>query len=477
MSAWLIFLAVGFYMAILFAIAWQRDREAALPGFQQSPVIYALAVAVYCTSWTFFGAVGTASSSGWEYLPIYLGPALVFLLFPGVLRRIGDVAEKEGVTTLSDFLAARYGKSRWIGALVAVAAVVGSLPYISLQLKSVGMSFEALVGPGGTRAPTSGIETVLVTAIGLAAFAILFGARHSDLTRHNAGLMRVLAFEAIIKLLALIAVALVSWRILNLADGAQIPSFVDIFPADLSARFLTITLLSMAAIFCLPRQFHIGFIERRDHQDLAVARWLFPMYLVITSLVVIPITLAGAGTLPAAVSADLYVLQLPLAQNNTWMALLVFLGGFSAATGMVIVATIALSNMITNELIVPALMRAGALTNFSGDAGARILSIRRFVIVAIIMLAYGYYRLDGSGEALAQIGLLSFAAAAQFAPALLGAVYWKGARHMGALWGLSLGLGVWAYTLFLPALLGQAAIAEYVPTWLDPHGLFGFGFG
>lgn len=477
MPTWLIIVSVVLYMVILFGIAWQRDKEASRPGFSQSPIVYALAIAVYCTSWTFFGAVGTAASSGWDYLPIYLGPALVFLFLPGLLKRIGSVAEREGVTSLSDFLASRYGKSRSIGAIVAIGAVVGSLPYIALQLKSVGMSVQALLNPAGAVPTQSGAESVLITAIGLALFAILFGARHSDLTRHNAGLMRVLAFEAIIKLLALLAVAILSLNLIGSGAIDRVPQVGQVFPAEFSTRFITITLLSMAAIICLPRQFHVGFIERRNAHDLSLARWLFPLYMLVTSLVVIPITLAGAGGLPSTIPADLYVLELPLVHNNAWLALLVFLGGFSAATGMVIVATIALSNMVTNELIVPAFMRSGHLSNISGDAGARILSIRRFVIAGIIFLAYGYFRVGGSSEALAQIGLLSFAAAAQFAPALLGAVYWRGAKQAGAIWGLSLGLIVWAYTLFLPAIVGYGAMLSALPAWLDPHALFGLDFG
>jgi len=364
MPAWLIIVSVVLYMAILFGMAWQRDRQAMAPNFKQSPIIYALVIAVYCTSWTFFGAVGTAAESGWDYLPIYLGPALVFLFLPGLLRRIGEVVEREGVTSLSDFLASRYGKSRSLGAVVAVGAVIGSLPYIALQLKSVGMSVEALLQPVGDLPTESGAESVLVTAIALALFAILFGARHSDLTRHNAGLMRVLAFEAVIKLLALIAVAVLSISLINSDAIAQVPPVAEVFPADFSVRFVTITLLSMAAIVCLPRQFHVGFIERRDGRDLAVARWLFPLYMLVTSLVVIPITLAGASGLPSSIPADLYVLELPLVHNSPWLALLVFLGGFSAATGMVIVATLALSTMVPNVMIVPAFVPSGSFAQF-----------------------------------------------------------------------------------------------------------------
>ena len=478
MPAWLIITCVMAYMAVLFWMAWKRDRDAAKPGFVQSPIIYALALAVYCTSWTFFGAVGTAASSGWEYLPIYLGPALVFLVLPGLLKRIGDVAEREGVTTLSDFLASRYGKSRGLGALVAIAAVMGSLPYIALQLKSVGMSVQAMLNSQGELPTSSGAEPVLVTAIALALFAILFGARHSDLTKHNAGLMRVLAFEAIIKIAALIAVGVMSLSLINAAPSGQIPAMAEVFsPIDFSTRFITITLLAMAAIICLPRQFHVTMIERRDTRDHNTARWLFPMYLLVTSIVVIPIALAGSGTLPASVPADLYVLELPLMNDNAWLALFVFLGGFSAATGMVIVATIALSNMVTNELIVPAFMRSGRLSNIIGESGAGLLMIRRLVIIAVILLAYGYFRVAGNSEALAQIGLLSFVAAAQFAPALIASVYWRAAKQGGAFAGLLIGMLVWTYTLFLPAIIGVDTLTSVLPAWLNPHALIGLDFG
>ncbi|MEM8617241.1 MAG: hypothetical protein AAGF20_09940 [Pseudomonadota bacterium] len=213
MPAWLIIVILAAYMALLFALAWQRDRDANTKGFEQSPYIYALALAVYCTSWTYFGAVGTAASSGLEYLPIYLGPALVFLCMPRLLQRIGDIAERESVTSISDFLSARYGKSRLVAALVTVGAAAGSLPYIALQLKSVGMSFQSLMSTSGEAiTPQSQGQLVFITALGLALFAILFGARHSDMTRNNAGLMRLLAFEALLKLCALVAVCLLSIR-------------------------------------------------------------------------------------------------------------------------------------------------------------------------------------------------------------------------------------------------------------------------
>lgn len=479
MPVWIILFVTALYLAGLFWIAWRRDREATEPGFVQHPIIYALAIAVYCTSWTYFGAVGTAVSSGWDYLPIYLGPIIVFTLMPGLVRRIGDIVRREGVTSLSDFLSARYGKSQSVATLATIAAVTGSLPYIALQLKSVGMSFVALaqsVPQDDSSRPAD--ETVLVMALILAVFAILFGARQSDKTRHNAGLMRVLALEALVKLGALLAVCLLSLSLLGSEAVTLSPDALTVFePGSLSARFITITLLSMGAIICLPRQFHITMIERRDRQEMATARWLFPLYLTATSLVVVPIALVGMSVLPANSPADLYVLNLPLSQGDGILALIVFLGGFSAAMGMVIVSTVALSTMVTNDLIVPALLKSGRFSSLTGDSGARLLSIRRGVILALLLLAYGYYRAAGGSEALAQIGLLSFAAAIQFAPALLGAIYWKDGRRAGAIAGLILGLGIWAYTLFLPALLGHGRFSASVPDWLNPHALFGASFG
>lgn len=476
MAVWLVALAICAYMAGLFWLAWRQDRKTDTAGFKPSPFVYALALSVYCTSWTYFGAVGTAASSGWDYLPIYLGPALIFLFMHQTFRRIGDIAERESVTSLSDFLSARYGKSRGVAALATLVAVAGSLPYIALQLKSVGSSFLALTTTADYT-PADSNETVLLTALVLAIFAILFGARQADNTQHNAGLMRILAIEGIVKLLALIAVCALSFMILGRPDLPSAPTTENVFAFEgLSGRFITITLLAMAAAICLPRQFHVGMIERRNAGEVSRARWVFPLYLLATSLVVIPITLAGLSFLPAGSSPDLFVLSLPMQQGWDWLALVVFLGGFSAATGMVIVSTIALSIMVTNDLVVPAIIRSGRFSSMTGDAGKRLLFVRRAVIVAIVLLAWVYYRIGGSSAALAQTGLLSFAAAIQFAPAILGAVYWRSAKRTGVLAGIGVGITIWAYTLFLPSIFGADRIADLVPTMLHPQALLGLGF-
>ncbi len=475
MPVWLIIAVTTLYVLGLFYIAWKGDKDAK-NNTELGPlsgVGYALALAVYCTSWTYFGAVGTAASSGWDYLTIYAGPALVFLAFPHIVRRIGDIAQRESITSLSDFLSARYGKSRGVAMLATLAAVTGSLPYISLQLKSVGLSLSAMAGQVE---PSN--ESVLLTAIAMAAFAIFFGARQSDVTQHNRGLMHVLGFEAIIKLLALIMVCALS---ITIVDGGM-PTIMREAQShfgdySITSRTVTMLLLAMAAIICLPRQFHVSIIERRDRSEVNWARWVFPLYLLITSFVVVPITMAGLSEYPTGVSPDLFVLQLPLGQGDGLLAMFVFLGGFSAATGMVIVSTIALSTMVTNDIIVPNFIERGKLTSGSGDGGATLILIRRLVIVALLLMAYGYYRLAEDSAALAQIGLLSFAAAAQFAPSLLGSIYWRHGKKSGVIFGLAAGVLIWGYTLFLPAVFGAENMAAVMPNILHPHSLFGSNFG
>lgn len=475
MPIWLIILVIILYTLGLFFIAWDGDRRAAAGETKFRAISYALAIAVYCTSWTYFGAVGTAASSQWDYVWIYAGPALVFLTFTGVIRRIGDIAQKESVTSLSDFLSARYGKSREVAVLATLAAVMGALPYIALQLKSVGMSFSALADQGAESQPAN--ETVLLTALAMAVFAIFFGARQTDVTKHNPGLISVLSFEAIIKLMALIAVCLLSVHTLGgdfqVWSGRTVDHFGNY---SISGRAITTLFLSTAAIICLPRQFHVAIIERQDKSDLNMAKWLFPIYLIVTTIVVIPITIAGLELLPYGSSPDLFVIALPLSSGDGVLAMFVFLGGFSAATGMVIVSTLALSTMITNDLIFPIFFNQSISKNSPTDQAKLLVLIRRIVIFSVLLLAYGYFRMARDSGALAQIGLLSFAAAAQFSPALIGAVYWRSGKHVGVLWGLGTGMIVWAYTMFLPAIFGVETVASFAPVALHPHGLFGLTF-
>lgn len=474
----LVLLVAALYTATLFWIAWNGDKRAEREGPDRaiSPNTYALALAVYCTSWTFYGAVGSAWSSGWDYLPIYLGPALVFLLLPRLIRRIALITRRESITSLADFLSARYGRSQGLAAAVTLAALIGAMPYVALQLQSIAMSLEAVTTDTisvGSR-PANG--TTFAIALALAVFAILFGTRGSDATRRNPGILRVLAFEAIVKLAALIAVAILSIGLLSGTEGSGLAIAAERFTPRItpSLDFITLIILSMAAIICLPRQFHVQFIERRNAADLSRARWLFPLYLLATSAVVIPITLAGATVLPTGTPGDLFVLRLPQSEGQSALALLVFLGGFSAATGMVIVSAIAISTMVTNDLVMPMLLKTGWLEASGGRVGRLIVVLRRAVICAILLLAWIYCAFAQSGEALAKIGQLSFAAAAQFAPALIGAVVWPKGHRNGAIAGLIVGMSIWFYTLLLPTLVGIEGLrAAQFDGLIDPHALLG----
>ncbi|MAK60269.1 MAG: hypothetical protein CMK09_04770 [Ponticaulis sp.] len=477
MPVWIIICSVVGYIAILFCLGLWGDRRAKAQRSSHRPLIYSMALAVYCTSWTYYGGVGTAVSSGWDYVAIYLGPAIVFIFFSGAIGRIASVAQRERINSLSDFLSARYGKSRSLAALATMAAVLGILPYIALQLKSVGMSFSALADSHQPQA-TNRYDTVFAVALALAVFAIVFGTRRSDTTEKNSGLMHILAFESFLKLATLLVVALLAiWGLKDYSGEKLSTAFQSFEFNGYSNRFITTAMLSMAAIICLPRQFHVAIIERNNEAEGRFARWSFPIYLLLTSLVVIPIAGAGVALLDPSISPDLYVMALPLSANEDLLALLVFLGGFSAATGMVIVSSVALSTMITNDLIVPLFLKSGSRVNLGGISGGRLLLVRRLAIFAILLLAYGYYRIADNSAALAQIGLLSFAAASQFAPALIGAIFWREGHRNGALFGLACGTILWTYCLFLPALLPNAALFEALPGYLNPQALFGMSFG
>lgn len=473
MTAWVPLAAALGYTLVLFAVAWRTEKRVAAPRHRVAT--YALSLAVYCTSWTFFGAVGTAAGSGWNYLPIYLGPALLFLLAPQFLERLITVARREGATSIADFISSRHGKSPALAALVTALALFSALPYIALQLKSVGMSYAELVASGPTRGASSANDSIVfAVAIALAFFAILFGTRRYDSAGRNRGLVVAVAVESAVKLAALCIVGIFAFLLFNAASLPVQAQGVARFSAQfdtarLSPDFVTITLLSMAAVICLPRQFYVAVVEAPDAAIVRRARWPFIGYMALTSLVVLPITLGGLSLLGPAAKPDLYILDLPLAAGNKPLALLVFLGGFSAATAMVVVETLALSTMVLNDLVTPLLLRSRIAAR-EADMGGLLLLMRRLIIVAIVGAAYGYYLLVEQPETLAAIGLIAFAAVAQFAPSLVGAVLWNGSDPRSARAGLGAGMVLWFYTLVLPSALGGART-----DWglFDPQGLFG----
>ena len=475
-SGWLLLVVAALYVGLLFAVAWFGDRKPLYPRKARlRPLVYSLALAVYCSSWTFYGAVGTAARNGLGYLAIYLGPALLFIFGFGLITRLVTVAGQRNITTIADFIGARFGKSHGLAALVALIAVIAVVPYLALQFKAMAMSVDVLSGSGPeTIVPST--DSALWCALLLAAFAILFGTRSIDASEHHHGMMLAIAVESLIKLITFLGLAAYAlWRGPGLDVLDHLPQ-AQLAPGH-SPGFLAQTVLAFCAMFCLPRQFQIGVVECEDPRDLGRARWMFPLYMLLISAAVLPIVAAGIH-LPQVRGGldDAWVLNLPLAYGDRGVALIAFIGGFSAATGMVIVATVALSTMISNDLVMPALLRIRRLRlEQRQDLSLLLLRIRRIAIVALVLLAYGYYRMVADSANLAATGLLAFAAVAQFAPAIIAALYWRGASQGGVAIGLIAGFVVWAYTLLLPAIDRHAAWLQYGPygiDWLRPQALF-----
>ena len=485
MGEWGILAAGLFYLGALFAVAAYGDRMSRRKWNVRAgrPVIYALSLGVYCTSWTYFGSVGIASGSGLDFLPIYLGPILVFALGWKLVQSIATLTKRHNIASIADFLSARYGKSQALGALVAVIAVIGIVPYISIQLKAVSTSLQVLIAePDWSREvlrPSTGLDGLsLLVVLTMGIFAILFGTRHIDTTEHQDGMILAIAVESMVKLLAFCAVG--AFVVFGLMGGVgpfferavADPAASGLFSGGLDGgQWLTMTLLSAFAILLLPRQFHVAAVENASREEIRRAAWMFPLYLVAINLFVIPIAIAGLLLLPAGANGDTFVLALPVHAGSEVFALIAFLGGLSASTAMVIVECIALSIMVCNNLVVPLLLRRqverAAVHN---DMGETLILIRRLAIIFVLVLAYTYYQMIGSSAALAQVGLISFAAVAQFAPAFFGGLVWKRATARGAMWGITAGFLVWVYTLLLPAFadagwLSPAFLAE------GPYGL------
>jgi Na+/proline symporter/signal transduction histidine kinase/CheY-like chemotaxis protein len=478
------------YVLLLFAVASYGDRKSA-GGVQgrAKPYVYALSIAIYCTSWTFFGSVGLAAERGYEFLGIYVGPLLVFVFGHALLRRIVKLSKAERITSIADFLAARYGKSFAVASLATIIAVVGAIPYIALQLKAISGSFDLVMthyGYGSTVSEFLITDFSFVVALALAVFAVLFGTRHADVTEHQNGLILAVAVESVIKLSAF------------LLAGCAITFFLFGSPGELMSRvsasaqasaalstpaspstWLTYIGLSACAVIMLPRQFHVMIVENRNVSELSTAAWMFPLYLVAINLFVLPIAMSGVVYLGSSAPADFYVLALPLSAGADMVSLAVFIGGLSAATAMVMVASVALSIMISNDLVLPLVLRRYVRRpqQEGENLPATILNVRRAAIFCILLAAYVYYRATESNFRLASVGLISFAAVAQFAPAFFGGLIWRGANGRGALLGMGAGILVWFYTLLLPTIAGPDA--EFVKhgllglSALSPRSLFG----
>lgn len=455
------------YMALLFAIAFWGDRQTTEFNPRLRVWVYSLSLAVWCTSWTFFGAVGMASEQLWNFLPIYIGPVILFLFGWRLYARMIAISKQENITSIADFIASRYGKSRTLAVAVSLLCLVSVLPYIALQLKGIVLGFNLLSGNAGMGielGETAGAEdTALIVTLVLALFTILFGTRSLDATEHHRGMMLAIAFESLVKLFAFLAVgAFVTFSLFggvgDLIDRASSSvELHDYWQRDtLYTNLLFQSFIAILAFLCLPRQFQVAVVENIQPGDLRMARWVFPAYVVLAALFVIPISLAGQMTLGPTVSADSYVISIPLLEGRPFLALLAFIGGASAATGMVIVAAIALSTMVSNDVVLPLLLRnSNRPERTYEEFRGLLLNVRRTSILVILLLAYVVYRLIGSAGSLASIGQIAFAAIAQLAPAMFGALFWKQANRSGVFAGLLVGISLWFYILILPLLGGE----------------------
>ncbi|WP_193452129.1 PAS domain-containing hybrid sensor histidine kinase/response regulator [Pseudomonas nitroreducens] len=460
LSSGLIATVALLYMAVLFAIAFYGDRRRAPLSPRVRAWVYSLSLAVYCTSWTFFGAVGQAADQLWSFLPIYVGPVLLMLFAPWVLQKMIMISKQENITSIADFIAARYGKSQALAVVVALICVVCVLPYIALQLKGIVLGVNLLIGAGPDSGGIRAQDTALIVSLILALFTIVFGTRNLDVTEHHRGMVLAIAFESLVKLTAFLAVGIfVTYGLYDgfgdLLDKARVaPQLNEYWKETVHwPAMLLQTGVAMTAIMCLPRQFHVLVVENIEPRDLNLARWVFPIYLVLAALFVVPIALAGQMHLPAGVMPDSFVISLPLAEAHPALALLAFIGGASAATGMVIVASVALSTMVSNDMLLPWLLRRKGEAEQPFEVFRHwLLTVRRVSIALILLLAYVSYRLLGSTASLATIGQIAFAAIAQLGPAMIGALYWKQANRRGVFAGLAAGSFLWAYTLVLPVV-------------------------
>lgn len=478
------------YLGALFAVASYGDRRADQGrSLIRSPYVYTLSLGVYCTAWTFYGSVGLASREGLAFLPIYLGPTLAALLFGSVVAKMLRITKAHGITSIADFAAARYGKSGLLAGLVTVVAVLGAIPYVGLQLKAIASSVAALVGETGAGGAGGGVGTALLVLLLLALFSILFGTRHVDATERHEGMVLAVALESVVKLAAFLAVgAYVTYGVFDgpgdvLGRAARLPGGPPLGVAGTAggyADWFLVTGLSGLAFLFLDRQFQVAVVENVDADHLRTASWLLPAYLLAINLFVLPLALAGPLR-GVAGERDLLVLLLPMDSGQGWLALIAYLGGLSAGTAMIIVASVALSTMVANDLVVPVLLRLPLLRLAERrDLARLILTVRRAAIAGLLLLGYAFFRLVGESASLASIGLMAFCGAAQFAPPILAGLYWKEANLLGAVLGLTAGAAVWIYTLVLPTLAAAGAIgAGFVADgpWgvglLRPHALLG----
>jgi Na+/proline symporter/signal transduction histidine kinase len=485
-------ITIVFFIA-LFVIAWFGDQQDTLIRNRKfRAAIYSCSIAVYCTSWSYYGSVSASVSTGTGFIPLYLGPILAMLFGAPLIARLVRISKRQNTTSLADFIASRYGKSQSLAVIVTIISLAAILPHIALQLKALSMGYDLLINGEYSRsiADTPFFQdAALYIVIVMGLFSVLFGIRQIDATEHHRGLIRTIAFESVVKIIAFVLVGIYVSLFLfsgwgDIASQLHTSGIIDQFwPGNVSTTsFIAYTLLGGLAIFCLPRQFHVTIVENHETKDVYSARWTFPLYLLAMMLFVLPVAAAGTLLFPVVPpDPGSFIITIPLFKGPEWLAILAFTGGVSAATAMIIVSTITLSTMLSNEILAPALLRIRTLDlSHRRNVQLWLLNLRRATVYVTLFVSYCLYRLLGDDLPLSSMGLLSLAAVAQFAPSLLGGVIWRNGNRQGAISGLLAGFGIWAFTLLMPAILMiikpdstllTLGIAEI--SWLRPTALFG----
>lgn len=474
MNSWLILGILALYIALLFGCAFFGEKHASRLSTRGRMLLFSLTLGVYCSSWTFYGATGAAVREGVLFLPIYLGPLLFLWFGYDIWKRLGRIRQYHSISSIADFIAARYGKSGSLAALVTILAVIAIVPYLALQLHAIALSAAVILDQNANIHTTTN-SVLMLTAV-LAILAMIFGTRHIANTEQHGGLMLAVAFESFVKLFALLCVAgfflLQSPENIKQVSNDVSEHFYNLQQLGVPETFWVQTLLAALAMICLPRQFHVAVVELRDEKHIRGARHWFAAYLILTIIAIIPIASWALHALPESLgSSDIAVLALPLSYQQDWLALLAFLGGFSASTGMLLVSSVALSIMLSNDLIMPALWRFKIISRHDRQLPKVLKLTRRISILSVMLLGFLFFNFFNDINQLSVFGLLAFSAVAQFAPALIGGLYWRGASRQGVYVGLIVGFVMWSYTLLFPTLL--RSLPEHYQNFAQHILLFG----
>jgi len=479
------------YLAVLFYIAFLGEKKHQ-SKWVNNPYVYTLSLAVYCSAWTYYGSIGIAANSGIDFLPIYLGPVIAAPLWILVLRKIIRISKQHKISSIADFISLRYGNNRFLGAIVTIVCLFGTIPYISLQLKAVSETFGILSDNTSYNSTIILNDSTFYVALILAIFATFFGTQNTDASEKHKGIIASVAFESVLKLVFFLVIGgYITFFLFNgttdiydkISVTENFEQLTTLGGVEDGFNWFFMIALSFMAIFLLPRQFQVSVLENNREKHLKKAIWLFPLYLLLFNFFVIFIAWAGRLTFGNTENAEYYTLLIPLAEGHTFLATLVFLGGFSSVISMVIVSTLALSTMVSNNLIIP----YGFLDKFIKNQPERnskyIKNIRRISIFIIIISAYFFYVSFSKELSLYSIGLISFVIISQLAPSFFIGLYWNRGSSKAAIIGIIVGFGIAIYTLVLPftlqAYTGTDDFIQYGLAGneaLKPYALFGIDF-